>query len=169
MEVELLRACIVEINPDGTGLRVFAGGLRNPVGMDWEPRTNVLWTAVNERDELGDDLVPDYLTSVKDGGFYGWPYSYFGGHVDPRRKDERPDLVDKALVPDLALGSHTASLGLAFYRGKSFPEKYLVAVRAAAGGCRVKKALADPPRITVEVEREHETQGVEASPAPCPL
>ena len=120
----MLRANILEVNPDGTGLRVFASGLRNPVGMDWEPATGALWTAVNERDELGDDLVPDYMTSVQDGGFYGWPYSYFGSHEDPRRKGERPDLVKKALVPDLALGSHTASLGLAFYRGKAFPEKY---------------------------------------------
>jgi glucose/arabinose dehydrogenase len=121
---ELLRANILEINLDGTALRVLASGLRNPVGMDWEPVTGKLWTTVNERDELGDDLVPDYLTSVKDGGFYGWPYSYFGSHEDPRRKGERPDLVKKALVPDVALGSHTASLGLAFYRGKAFPQKY---------------------------------------------
>lgn len=121
---EMLRANILEVNPDGTALRVFASGLRNPVGMDWEPVTGKLWTAVNERDELGDDLVPDYMTSVTDGGFYGWPYSYFGQHEDPRRKGERPDLVKKALVPDFALGSHTASLGLAFYRGKMFPEKY---------------------------------------------
>jgi len=121
---EMLRANILEINLDGTGLRVFASGLRNPVGMDWEPATGKLWTAVNERDELGDELVPDYLTSVKDGAFYGWPYSYFGDHVDPRRKGERPDLVAKAVVPDVPLGSHTASLGLAFYRGEAFPEKY---------------------------------------------
>jgi glucose/arabinose dehydrogenase len=121
---ELLRANILECNLDGTALRVFASGLRNPVGMDWEPVTGQLWTAVNERDELGDDLVPDYLTSVREGGFYGWPYSYFGRHVDPRRKGERPDLVKKALVPDVALGSHTASLGLVFYRGKTFPDKY---------------------------------------------
>jgi len=121
---EMLRANILEINLDGTALRVFASGLRNPVGMDWEPATGKLWTAVNERDELGDELVPDYLTSVKDGAFYGWPYSYFGDHVDPRRKGERPDLVAKAVVPDVPLGSHTASLGLAFYRGEAFPEKY---------------------------------------------
>jgi glucose/arabinose dehydrogenase len=121
---ELLRANILEVNPDGTALRVFASGLRNPVGMDWEPETGKLWTAVNERDELGDDLVPDYMTSVRDGGFYGWPFSYFGSHEDPRRKGERPDLVKKAIVPDFALGSHTASLGLTFYRGKLFPERY---------------------------------------------
>ena len=124
MKEEVLRANILECNLDGTGLRVFASGLRNPVGMDWEPTTGALWTAVNERDELGDELVPDYMTSVKDGGFYGWPYSYFGKNEDPRRKGERPDLVAKALVPDLALGSHTASLGLTFYRGEAFPEKY---------------------------------------------
>jgi glucose/arabinose dehydrogenase len=124
MKEEALRANVLEVNPDGTGLRVFAAGLRNPVGMDWEPATGALWTAVNERDELGDDLVPDYVTSVKDGAFYGWPYSYFGKNEDPRRKGERPDLVAKAVVPDLALGSHTASLGLAFYRGAAFPDKY---------------------------------------------
>lgn len=124
MDVEKMRANILEVNPDGSGLRVFASGLRNPVGMDWAPSTGALWTAVNERDELGDDLVPDYLTSVRDGGFYGWPYSYFGNHEDPRRKGERPDLVKKAIVPDVPLGAHTASLGLVFYRGEAFPEKY---------------------------------------------
>lgn len=118
------RAAILEINPDGSAMRVFAGGLRNPVGMDWEPRTNTLWTVVNERDLLGDDLVPDYLTSVKDGAFYGWPYSYFGNNEDPRKKGERPDLVAKALKPDYGLGAHTAALGLAFYTGKAFPERY---------------------------------------------
>ncbi len=121
---ELLRANILEVNPDGTGLRVFAAGLRNPVGMAWEPKSGALWTAVNERDNLGDDLVPDYITSVKDGAFYGWPYSYFGATEDPRRKGERPDLVAKALAPDVAVGAHTASLGLTFSTGTSFPEKY---------------------------------------------
>ncbi|NMH27956.1 PQQ-dependent sugar dehydrogenase [Flavobacterium silvaticum] len=121
---EFERANILEINPDGTGKRIFASGLRNPNGMDWAPETNMLWTAVNERDELGDDLVPDYVTSVQDGGFYGWPYSYYGQHEDPRRKGERPDLVAKAIVPDVAVGSHTASLGIAFYKADAFPEKY---------------------------------------------
>jgi glucose/arabinose dehydrogenase len=124
LELEKRRANIIEINPDGTGERIYASGLRNPVGMGWSPGTQTLWTAVNERDELGDDLVPDYLTSVKDGGFYGWPYSYFGQHEDPRVKEKRPDLVAKAIVPDVQLGSHTASLGLAFYTKKSFPKKY---------------------------------------------
>jgi glucose/arabinose dehydrogenase len=118
------RACILEINPDGTAERVYASGLRNPVGMAWAPGTSTLWTAVNERDELGDDLVPDYLTSVKPGGFYGWPWSYYGQHEDPRMEVKRPDLVRKAIVPDLQLGSHTASLGLIFYKGKRFPAKY---------------------------------------------
>jgi glucose/arabinose dehydrogenase len=121
---EMLRADILEVNRDGTALRVFASGLRNPVGMDWEPVTGKLWTAVNERDELGDELVPDYITSVQDGGFYGWPFAYFGAHEDPRLKGVRPDLVKKSIVPDVPMGSHTASLGLAFYDGESFPEKY---------------------------------------------
>jgi glucose/arabinose dehydrogenase len=92
--------------------------------MDWETATKTLWTVVNERDLLGDDLVPDYLTSVKEGAFYGWPYSYFGQNEDPRKKGERPDLVAKAIKPDYALGAHTAALGLAFYTGKAFPQRY---------------------------------------------
>ncbi|WP_020470330.1 PQQ-dependent sugar dehydrogenase [Zavarzinella formosa] len=124
MDNEKLRANILEVSPDGSGMRIFASGLRNPVGMAWEPTTGKLWTAVNERDNLGDDLVPDFMTSVQEGGFYGWPFSYFGKHEDPRRKGERPDLVEKAIVPDVPLGSHTASLGLAFYTGKMFPAKY---------------------------------------------
>ncbi len=119
------RGAIWEVNPDGSGMRIYASGLRNPVGMDWAPGTHTLWAAVNERDELGDELVPDYLTSVKEGGFYGWPFSYYGQHEDPRLKDQqRPDLVSKAIVPDVPLGSHTASLGLVFYDKKSFPAKY---------------------------------------------
>ncbi len=124
MQVELLRADILEMNLDGTALCVFASGLRNPVGMDWQPESGLLWTAVNERDELGDDLVPDYLTVVERNAFYGWPYAYFGSHEDPRRAGERPDLVEKTRVPDLALGAHTASLGLAFYDATQFPDRY---------------------------------------------
>ncbi len=118
------RAAILELNPDGSGMRVFAGGLRNPVGMDWAPDASTLWTVVNERDGLGDDLVPDYLTSVRDGAFYGWPYAYFGRHEDPRQRGKRPDLVATSIAPDYALGAHTASLGLAFYRGSAFPAPY---------------------------------------------
>ncbi|MEO7802693.1 MAG: sorbosone dehydrogenase family protein [Ginsengibacter sp.] len=124
MANEIRRANILEINPDGTGEVVYAAGLRNPVGMAWEPVTKQLWTSVNERDGLGDDLVPDYTTSVKRDGFYGWPYAYFGQHEDPRLKGQNPALVAKAIVPDVPLGSHTASLGLDFYTGTAFPAKY---------------------------------------------
>jgi glucose/arabinose dehydrogenase len=113
-----------EINPDGSGEVIFASGLRNPVGLAWAPGTSVLWTAVNERDGLGDDLVPDYITSVKKGGFYGWPYAYFGQHEDPRLKGQRPDLVKAAIIPDIAVGAHTATLGLTFYTANKFPSKY---------------------------------------------
>ncbi|MGB3548989.1 MAG: PQQ-dependent sugar dehydrogenase, partial [Saprospiraceae bacterium] len=125
MENETNRAMILEINPDGSGMRQFATGLRNPVGMDWNPANGELWTAVNERDKLGDELVPDYATSVKEGAFYGWPYSYYGQLPDPRWKDDpHPALVAKAVVPDVPLGAHTASLGLAFYPGDKFGAKY---------------------------------------------
>lgn len=124
IDKEIRRAAILEINPDGTGEKIYASGLRNPVGMDWNPVNGELWTAVNERDELGDDLVPDYITSVKRDGFYGWPYSYFGNILDPRMKGERKDLAAKAIVPDVPVGPHTASLGLAFYTKNAFPKKY---------------------------------------------
>jgi glucose/arabinose dehydrogenase len=124
MAEETGRAAIWEIDPATRRHRVFASGLRNPVGLAWEPESGVLWTAVNERDELGSDLVPDYMTSVKDGGFYGWPYSYFGAHVDARVKPPRPDLVARAIVPDYALGPHTASLGLAAARGTTLPARF---------------------------------------------
>lgn len=124
MEEEQRRAGILEVNPDGSGEVIYASGLRNPVGMYWNPVTNELWTAVNERDALGDELVPDYITSVKKGGFYGWPYSYFGQIVDPRMEGQAADLVAKAIVPDVPVGSHTASLGLTFYDGSAFPEEY---------------------------------------------
>jgi len=116
IEQEFERAAIWEVEPANGRHRVLASGLRNPNGLGFEPQSGALWTAVNERDELGSDLVPDYMTSVKDGGFYGWPYSYYGAHVDTRVKPQRPDLVATALVPDYALGPHTASLGLAFVR-----------------------------------------------------
>jgi glucose/arabinose dehydrogenase len=118
------RAAILEIDPATGQSRVFASGLRNPNGLAWNPETGALWTVVNERDELGSDLVPDYLTSVTDGAFYGWPFSYYGQHVDDRPKPQRPDLVAKAIVPDYALGSHTACLGLTFYQGTLLPPRY---------------------------------------------
>jgi len=121
MEVEEGRAAIWQIDPVGGSKRLFATGLRNPNGMAFEPESGMLWTAVNERDELGSDLVPDYMTSVRDGGFYGWPYSYYGQIVDERVKPPRPDLVARALKPDYALGPHTASLGLAWSGSASLP------------------------------------------------
>ncbi|MDT0648757.1 sorbosone dehydrogenase family protein [Zunongwangia sp. F297] len=125
IEKEERRANILEINPDGSGEEVYAAGIRNPVGMDWNPVTGELWTSVNERDKIGNDLVPDYLTSVKEGGWYGWPFSYFGDIKDPRwAQDPHLELVEKAIVPDVPLGSHTSSLGLSFYKADQFPEKY---------------------------------------------
>ena len=124
LDAEVDRAAIWEIDRRTGTQRVFATGLRNPVGLAWEPTTGDLWTAVNERDELGSDLVPDYMTSVRDGAFYGWPYSYFGRHVDERVQPERPDLVQRAVVPDYALGAHTASLGLAFAGETSLPAPF---------------------------------------------
>lgn len=124
MENEVNRAAILEINPDTGETRLFASGIRNPNGLAWQPQTGELWTAVNERDEIGSDLVPDYMTSVKDGGFYGWPYSYYGKIVDTRVEPPRPDLVEKSIKPDYALGAHTASLGLAFYQADLLGDKY---------------------------------------------
>jgi glucose/arabinose dehydrogenase len=124
IEIEAGRAAIYEVDLASGQLRVFATGMRNPVGLGWEPSSGALWTSVNERDELGNDLVPDYLTRVKDGGFYGWPYSYFGSHVDHRVTPQRPDLIRSALVPDYALGAHTASLGLAFYDAGLLPAHF---------------------------------------------
>jgi glucose/arabinose dehydrogenase len=118
------RATILEMNPDGTGRRVFASGVRNAVGLTFRPGTNELWASVHERDMLGDDLVPDYVTRVQDGGFYGWPFAYIGPNEDPRRKGERPDLVKKTLIPDVLLQSHSAPLGLVFYNGTQFPAEY---------------------------------------------
>jgi glucose/arabinose dehydrogenase len=124
MENETRRACILEISPDGGNQSVYASGLRNPVGMGFPQGSSTLWTVVNERDELGDELVPDYLTSVKEGAFYGWPYAYMGQHEDPRLKGQNPEMVQKSIAPDYPLGAHTASLGLAFYNGGSFPSSF---------------------------------------------
>ncbi len=125
LEQENNRAAILEVDI-GTGqTRLYAAGLRNPNGMGFHPQTGQLWTVVNERDEIGSDLVPDYLSTVREGGFYGWPYSYYGQHVDERVEPQRPELVARAIVPDYALGSHVAALGLAFYQGSLFPPQYV--------------------------------------------
>ncbi|MGH8332841.1 MAG: PQQ-dependent sugar dehydrogenase [Pseudomonas sp.] len=124
MDKEEGRAAIWEVDRATGNHRIFASGIRNPNGLAWEPRTGALWTAVNERDEIGSDLVPDYITSVKDGGFYGWPYSYFGQHVDIRVEPQNPDLVAKAIAPDYAVGPHTASLGLTFAEGNRLPAQF---------------------------------------------
>ncbi len=124
MEVEQDRAAILEIDTGSGAKRLFASGLRNPNGLAWHPQSGALWTVVNERDELGHNLVPDYLTSVRDGAFYGWPYSYYGGNVDTRVSPPRPDLVARAIAPDYALGSHVAPLGLTFYDAQLLPQRY---------------------------------------------
>jgi glucose/arabinose dehydrogenase len=118
------RAAINEYDPDGAGHRVFAGGLRNPVAMSFHPESGALWTAVHERDHLGDDLAPDYVTSVADGGFYGWPYAYIGPNPEPILNGARPDLVEATLVPDVLLPAHAAPMGMMFYTGDQFPERY---------------------------------------------
>jgi glucose/arabinose dehydrogenase len=124
MEAEKGRAAIWQVDRQTGSSRVFASGLRNPNGLTFHPQTGELWTVVNERDELGPNLVPDYMTSVKDGGFYGWPWSYFGNHVDERVHPPRPDMVEKAIVPDYALSSHVAALGMTFALGSALPERY---------------------------------------------
>jgi glucose/arabinose dehydrogenase len=118
------RAAILRFNPDGSGKEYFAEGTRNPVSLHFYPGTDTLWASVQERDLIGDDLVPDYLTSIKQGGFYGWPYAYIGPNEDPRRKGEKPDWVAKTIVPDIVLGAHVAVLDFRFYTGKSFPKEY---------------------------------------------
>jgi glucose/arabinose dehydrogenase len=124
LDVEYRRAAVLQVDVATRGSRIYASGLRNPTGLQWEPQSGKLWAIANERDEIGPDLVPDYMTSVQDGGFYGWPYSYYGQHVDTRVKPQRPDLVKKAIKPDYALGSHVAALGLLFSGDNALPAKY---------------------------------------------
>jgi glucose/arabinose dehydrogenase len=142
MAQELRRANILKIELATGRETIFASGLRNPVGMAIEPQTGALWTAVNERDELGDELVPDYITSVRAGGFYGWPYSYYGQIEDPRLKGQRPDLVAKALVPDYAVGAHVAALGIGFGAKTNFPSQYQRGVFVARHGSWNRSKLA---------------------------
>jgi glucose/arabinose dehydrogenase len=141
-EAEVGRAAIWEVDPSTGRHRVFASGLRNPVGMAWEPDSGALWTAVNERDELGNDLVPDYMTAVSDGAFYGWPYSYFGQNLDARVKPHRLDLVARAIAPDYALGAHTASLGLASSRGTTLPPLFANGMFVGQHGSWNRKPLS---------------------------
>lgn len=124
LDIEYRRATVLEVDTASGASRIFASGIRNPTGLGWEPQTGKLWAIANERDEIGADLVPDYLTSVQDGGFYGWPWSYFGQHVDRRVQPPRPDMVAKAIKPDYALSSHVAPLGMLFYTGKMLPQTY---------------------------------------------
>jgi glucose/arabinose dehydrogenase len=142
MENEVRRAAILEIDLASGQSRVFASGLRNPNGLGWEPNSGELWTVVNERDELGSDLVPDYLTSVRDGGFYGWPYSYWGQHVDTRVEPPAPELVAKAIVPDYALGNHVAPLGLTFSEGTTLPGTYFNGAFVALHGSWNREPLS---------------------------
>lgn len=151
-ESDARRAAINEYNADGSAHRVFASGLRNPVGLVFHPTTGALWTAVNERDHLGDDLVPDFVTSVADGGFYGWPYAYIGPHPEPLLNGARPDLVAKAIVPDVLLTSHAAALGLAFYTGTQFPAEYRGDVFVALHGSINRSQLSGYKVVRIPFE-----------------
>jgi glucose/arabinose dehydrogenase len=142
MKNEIGRAAIWELDLKSGQHRIVASGLRNPNGLAFEPSSNTLWVVVNERDEIGSDLVPDYLTSVKDGGFYGWPYSYYGQHIDKRIQPQNPNLVASALTPDFALGPHTASLGLASSKGNQLPEKYKTGMFVGQHGSWNRKPLS---------------------------
>jgi len=136
------RAAVLAVDPERRAVRVYASGLRNPNGLAWEPVTGALWTAVNERDGLGDDLVPDYVTSVREGAFYGWPYAYFGANEDPRQAGRRPDLVRRAVAPDFATGAHTATMHLHFYGDAQFPARYRGGLFVSQRGSWNRRAFA---------------------------
>jgi glucose/arabinose dehydrogenase len=142
LEVEKGRACILSVDTDGSDAKIYAEGLRNPTGMGWAPGTNTLWTTVNERDELGDELVPDYFTSVQQHGFYGWPFTYWGNHADPRVKEKNTHDPNATIVPDVSLGAHTASLGFAFDENELLPGKYKGGVLIAQHGSWNRSALS---------------------------
>jgi glucose/arabinose dehydrogenase len=141
IEAEKNRAAVLQIDRATGRFRIFADGIRNPTGLAWEPRTGVLWAVANERDEIGANLVPDYLTSVKEGAFYGWPYSYFGQHIDPRVMPQRPEQVARAIPPDYALSSHVAPLGLVFYDGDGLPDRFKGGVFIGEHGSWNRKVL----------------------------
>jgi glucose/arabinose dehydrogenase len=158
VETDPRRAAISVYDPDGKNHRIFAAGLRNPIGLAWNTRTGELWTAVNERDGLGDDLVPDYATSVKEGGFYGWPYSYLGKNRDPRRT-EVTDLVDKAIVPDVIFQSHVAALGIVFYEGKMFPKEYQGDAFVAFHGSWNRQKLSGYTVVRIRFDEKGKLEG----------
>jgi glucose/arabinose dehydrogenase len=144
-----MRAAINRFNPDGSGHEIFASGTRNPTSIHWYPGSNTLWASIQERDLLGDDLVPDYFTHIQQGGFYGWPYAYIGPHEDPRRKGERPDLVKRPYVPDVVLGAHVAVIDFEFYTGTQFPKHYQGgAFLAFHGPGTAPSALANPSGLS---------------------
>jgi glucose/arabinose dehydrogenase len=153
------RACILEMNPDGSGLRVFASGIRNPVGIAVHPRSGELWTSVNERDRLGDNLVPEYITRVKDGGFYGWPWYYIGGNQDPRHAGKHPELKDKVIVPDVLIQPHNASLQMMFYEGKQFPAEYRGDIFAAQHGSWNRKVRTGYQVIRIPLKGKTQATG----------
>ena len=163
MDKEVERAAILEIDAATGARRVYASGLRNPNGLAWEPATGALWTVVNERDEIGSDLVPDYMTSVRPGGFYGWPYSYFGQVVDERVQPPRPDLVAKAIKPDYALGPHTASLGLAHPEGATLPPQFATACSSDS----TAPGTASRTPATRSSSCRSATAGLPARPSTC--
>ena len=156
---EFHRADILEFNPDGSGERVYASGIRNPVGIATNPRTGELWASVNERDGLGDNLPPDYITHVQDGGFYGWPWYYMGGHIDPRQQDKHPDLRARILNPDVLLQPHNASLELTFYDGKQFPSQYQGDIFASEHGSWNRKSLTGYEVIRVPLHQQGHATG----------
>jgi glucose/arabinose dehydrogenase len=153
--VERHRANILEYNPDGTGERVYAWGIRNPVGIAVNPHTGELWASVNERDTLGDNLVPDYITHVTEGGFYGWPWFYMGSHQDPHFEGKHPELKNKVLVPDVLLQPHDASIEMAFYEGNQFPQEYQGDIFAAEHGSWNKAVRSGYEVVRVPLKNGH--------------
>lgn len=158
-ETDPRRAAISVYNPDGSGHRVFAGGLRNPIGLAFNPKNGELWTAVNERDALGNDLVPDYVTSVKEGAFYGFPYSYIGKNPEPRLNGARPDLIARTIVPDVLVTSHSAALGIVFNSGKMFPKEYLGDAFVAFHGSWNRQKLTGYKIIRVDFDEDGKLKG----------
>jgi glucose/arabinose dehydrogenase len=156
-KAEFHRADILEFNPDGSGLKVYAWGIRNPVGIAVNPQTGELWASVNERDQLGDNLVPDYITHVQEGGFYGWPWYYTGGNQDPRHQGKHPELKNKVIVPDVLLQPHNASLEMTFYDGSQFPSEYRGDIFAAEHGSWNKAGRTGYEVIRVPLKNGHAT------------